>query len=100
LVTNVEVAAFLPVWRLGYLDLGGTTMDIVINVEEIAKDWVVIRPALSEFRKEVELERLPLLINKTLVAWLKERPSLKVRSTLGIVERGWTVALHIWFDQS
>ena len=73
-------------------------MGIDVVVEELAEDWVMIHPVLSEFRKEVELERLPGLINQTLVAWLRERPSLKVRSSLDVVEGGSTIAVHVWFD--
>ncbi len=75
-------------------------MDVEAVVEEIAKDWVMIRPALSEFRREVELERLPGLINRTLIAWLRSRPAARVRSTLAVVGGGSTVAVHVWLDPS
>jgi hypothetical protein len=74
-------------------------MGIDVVVEELAGDWLMIHPVLSDFRKEVELERLPGLINQTLIAWLRERPSLKVRSTLGVVEAGSTIAVHVWLDK-
>lgn len=73
-------------------------MNIDVVVEELAPDWAVIHPVLTEFQKEVELERLPALIGQSLVAWLRERPEMKVRSTLGIVEGGSTVAVHVWLD--
>jgi hypothetical protein len=73
-------------------------MGIDVVVDELAADWVMIHPVLSDFRKEVELERLPGLLNQTLIAWLRERPSAKVRSTLGVVEGGSTIALHVWLD--
>lgn len=73
-------------------------MDIEIVIEEMAAGWATIQPALSEFRKEVELERLPGLIHQTLTAWLRANPSFKIRSTLAIDEGGSTVAVHAWFD--
>ncbi len=74
-------------------------MDIEVVVEKLAADWVMIHPVLSDFRKEVELERLPGLLEQTLIAWLLKRPAAKVRSTLGVVEGGSTIALHVWFDE-
>jgi hypothetical protein len=73
-------------------------MGIDIVVDELADDWLMIHPVLSDFRMEVELERLPGLLNQTLIAWFRERPLLRVRSTLGVVEGGSTVAVHVWFD--
>ena len=84
--------------EVGNGSMGGEGIQLV--VEELRPDWVVIRAALSEFRKQVELERLPGLLDRTLTAWLQERPMLRVRSALGVVEDGFTVALHIWFDAS
>ena len=79
---------------------GGTGGQLLIVVEEIRPDWVVIRPALSEFRKAVELERLPGLLDRTLTAWLTDHPRAKVRSALGLVEDGFTVTVHLWLDGS
>jgi hypothetical protein len=73
-------------------------MGIDVVVDELSNDWLMIHPVLSDFRKEVELERLPDLINQTLIAWLRMRPSRRVRSTLAIVEGGSTIAIQVWLE--
>jgi hypothetical protein len=75
-------------------------MNVEIGVRSLAADWVLIQPGLSKFRKEVERDRLPDFISQALIDYLSERPEIKVRSTLGIVEGGTTVSLHVWFDLS
>ena len=41
---------------------------------------------------------LPLFLNQTLVGWLKEHPHYRIRATQGIVVRGQTVGLHVWYE--
>ncbi|MDR3635087.1 MAG: hypothetical protein P4L84_14880 [Isosphaeraceae bacterium] len=77
---------------------GGTSGELRITVEELRPDWVTIRPELSDFRKMVELERIPNLLEQTLIAWLKGHPKAKVRAALGLVEDGFTIAVHLWLD--
>lgn len=74
-------------------------MDIEIVVDEFGPDWIMVHANLSEFRKEVELERLPDLVSKSVIAWLRMHPELKVRATLPIVEGGSTVACHVWLER-
>jgi hypothetical protein len=69
-----------------------------IVIEEFG-DHAVFRPSMTEFKKQVELERLPDLLSKSLSAWTLDRPDLRVRTAVGIVEDGFTAALHIWFDR-
>jgi len=72
---------------------------ITITVEEPAPGWLVLRPAdLSEFEEAMEIDRIPHLLEKTLRAWLIDRPRFRVRAALGFVEDGSTVALHVWGD--
>ncbi len=60
--------------------------------------WATILPQLSEFRKQVELERLPELLDKTLEHWMKGMPGVRVKTTLGVVENGYTVKIHLWYE--
>jgi hypothetical protein len=71
---------------------------IEVTVDEPKSGWAIIRDPLSEFRKNVELERLPGLLDRTLTTWLVARPEVRVRATLPIVEEGFTTALHVWWD--
>lgn len=72
---------------------------VEVVVEKLGDGWVMISTAFpTEFQKLVEFERLPHLINETLVAWLGAHPGVRVRSSLGIVEDGYTIALHLWYD--
>jgi hypothetical protein len=41
---------------------------------------------------------LPLYLSKSVAAWQKQTPSLKVRAPLPIVRDGNTIAVHVWFD--
>jgi hypothetical protein len=41
---------------------------IEIVVTQPAEVWIVIRPNLTEFRMEVEMERIPVLIDRTLTS--------------------------------
>ncbi|HWE36576.1 MAG TPA: hypothetical protein VG406_08420 [Isosphaeraceae bacterium] len=75
-----------------------STLEIV--VEEKGADYAVVRPSLSKFRMEMELERLPALLDRTLTYWLADRPSLRVRTVLPVVEDGFTVAIHVWYDDA
>lgn len=69
-----------------------------INVTEM-EDSAVIYPAESQFKKLAEMERLPILLSKTLFHWMSKNPQFRVRNTLPIVEDGYTVAIHVWFDR-
>ena len=69
-----------------------------ISVTEVG-DSAVIYPAESQFKKLAEIERLPILLSKTLFHWMSQNPQFRVRNTLPIVEDGYTVAIHVWFDR-
>lgn len=71
---------------------------IEVVIDESRPGWAIIRAPLSEFRKNVELERLPDLLDKSVTMWLAARPLAKVRAVLPIVEHGFTTTLHIWWD--
>ena len=43
-------------------------------------------------------EQLPLYLSKSVSAWLKQNPSLKVGTILPIVANANTIAVHVWFD--
>lgn len=70
-----------------------------IVIDELGPGWLRFRAVLaSDFQREVELERFPGLIDRTLTDFFRKRPGLKVRATMPIVEDGFTVAVHVWFD--
>jgi hypothetical protein len=77
---------------------GDTGGELRITVEELQPGWVAIRPELSDFRKLVKLERIPGLLEQTLIAWCRLHPEAKVRAGLGLVEDGFTIAIHVWLD--
>ncbi len=73
--------------------------EVVVAVDEISDDWIMVHAVLpTEFQRQVEFERIPGLINRTLIDWLRNHPSVTVRSTLGIVEDGCTIAVHVWLN--
>jgi hypothetical protein len=54
------------------------------------------------FRAEKEPPRtsdLPLWINRAFLDWQEANPTKRVRSSLGIVSNGMTVAIHAWYDE-
>lgn len=70
-----------------------------IVIEELGPGWLKLHAVLaSDFQREVELERLPGLIDRTLTDYFMKRPGLKIRATMPIVEDGLTVAAHVWYD--
>jgi hypothetical protein len=71
---------------------------IAVTITEPRTGWGIIRVPLSEFRKNVELERLPGLLDKTLTGWLLEHPRANIRAAMPIVEDGFTTSLHFWWD--
>lgn len=73
-------------------------MELQVVIEVLGGGHVVVRPALTEFRRLVELERIPELLSRTLADWLQRHSAIRVRATLPIVEDGFTVIVHVWFD--
>jgi hypothetical protein len=67
---------------------------ILINsrLEELGPGWIIVGVPLSEFRKNVELERLSWLLDRTLTMGLGARPNVRVRAAFLIVEDGFTTA--------
>ncbi len=73
--------------------------NVDIVVEELGPGWLKLHAVMAtEFQREVELDRIPGLIDRTLTAYLLKRPGLRVRATLPLVEAGLTVAVHLWYD--
>lgn len=71
---------------------------IFINFVEVG-DSVVIRPNMSEFRKQAEIEILPKILSMALVDWMNKHPHYRVRETLSILQGGYTITIHVWFDR-
>ena len=74
----------------------GTVREMTSERRTVSLDYEAY-PEMA-LKKLAEIERLPLLLSQSLAVWSSKRPNLKVRSTLGIVEDGYTVAIHVWFD--
>jgi hypothetical protein len=51
---------------------------------------IAIQSALEEFRRSVEVERLPDLAGQTLADWLQNHPGVKDRAALPIAEDEFT----------
>ncbi len=71
---------------------------IEVTIDEPRPGWAVFRVPLSGFRKNMELERLPGLLDRSLSFWLQHRPTARIRAALPIVEDGFTTALHVWWE--
>ncbi|MHB1556001.1 MAG: hypothetical protein ACYC61_00845 [Isosphaeraceae bacterium] len=63
-------------------------------------DSVVFRPNMSEFRKQAEIEILPKVLSMAVAEWVRNNPDCRVRNTLGILQDGYTVTIHVWFDRA
>jgi hypothetical protein len=67
---------------------------VVISRVDLQTGWVMFeggRPAPPR-------EDLPALLTHTMERWLEQNPHIIVRAVLPIIQRGTTVALHVWFD--
>ncbi len=42
---------------------------------------------------------LPIFLNRAVLDWQEDNPTKRVRTSLGIVQDGMTVAIHIWWDE-
>ena len=72
--------------------------EVNIVVDVMGAGWVMIHAVMpTEFQRQVEFERIPHLINQTFVTWMRQNPGIGIFATQGIVEDGYTIALHVWF---
>lgn len=67
---------------------------IRVNRLDLGTGWVCFLAA----EPPAKPEELPLYLSQSVVAWLKQTPTLKVKATLPIVSNGNTIAVHVWFD--
>jgi hypothetical protein len=67
---------------------------VQIDRVDMAAGWVCFQAGA----KPPPLEQLPSFLNETFYNWLLRNPEFRVRATLPIVEKGYTVAIHVWFD--
>ncbi|MEO6807572.1 MAG: hypothetical protein ABI353_00465 [Isosphaeraceae bacterium] len=71
---------------------------VEILVEE-RPGWIRVHAVFpTEFQRQVELERLPGLIDRTLTDYLSKHTPIKVRAILPIHDDGFTIAVHLWYD--
>jgi hypothetical protein len=61
----------------------------------LAPGWVVYQAGTPP----PERKKLPFALQGHLRKDLTEHPTVRVRSSLGIVQDGNTVAIHLWYDQ-
>jgi hypothetical protein len=68
---------------------------VTVLVEE-RPGWIRVHAVFpTEFQRQVELERLPGLIDRTLTDYLTKHPPIKVRTILPILDDGFTIAVHV-----
>ena len=67
---------------------------VTIDRIDMGTGWVCFQPG----KNSPPPEHLPALLNRSVCTWLKRNPEFTVRTVLPIVERGNTVAIHVWFD--
>ena len=67
---------------------------ITIDRIEMGPGWVCFQAG----EKPPALEQLPGYLNHACYAWLQRNSEFAVRATLPIVEQGYTVAIHVWFE--
>jgi hypothetical protein len=76
----------------------GEVGQIQVTIERVG-DSVIFRPHMSEFRKQAEIEIVPKVLSMAVADWMKNNPRCRVRNTLAILQDGYTVAIHVWFDR-
>lgn len=75
---------------------GNGDQQIVISCTTNAKQrWVYFAAA----KKPPRHADLPLWLNKALTDWQQDNPDKQIRSSLGIVTDGMTVAIHVWYEE-
>lgn len=57
--------------------------------------WLVVYPA----RRADLPEDLPVHLSRVMEKWFHERPHLRIRSALPIVQNGNTVVIHVFYEQ-
>ncbi|MCA9114255.1 MAG: hypothetical protein KDA79_04165 [Planctomycetaceae bacterium] len=68
--------------------------DFTIDRIDMGPGWVCFQVG----EHPPPIEQLPAALNHCFCTWLQRNSEFQVRTTLPIVERGCTVAMHIWFD--
>lgn len=68
--------------------------DYTIDRVEFRTGWACFQAGDSPPPKD----QLPGHLNQCLCEWLERNPDFRVRATLPIVEDGYTVAIHVWFE--
>jgi len=112
LISDIAVAMDAPLWPSMASALGLRPSDdwladdagpasnpsppqqTLIHFDELAKGWVYVRAE----NPPADAARLPHILNDAICRWLKQNPTLRVRTTLPIVAGGNTVAIHVFFD--
>lgn len=69
--------------------------DVTIEAFEMTEGWVFLRASSIEHH----LEQIPFVLSQAMSDWLLDNPHFKVRSTLPVVASGFTVGIHLWYDE-
>jgi hypothetical protein len=67
----------------------------VVLVSTQGPGWAVVYPSPND---PPPPDQLPYHLSLSLEKWLKERPGVRVRTTLPIVKDGDTIGIHVWYD--
>jgi hypothetical protein len=46
------------------------------------------------------MDDLPLFLQRALEDWFRDRPNLRVKAAMGVVENGNTTSLRCWFEEA
>lgn len=81
---------------------GGFSKGEVGRVEILVEErpgWIRVHAVFpTEFQRQVEFERLPSLIDRTLTDYLSKHIPIRVRAVLPILDDGFTIAVHLWYE--
>ena len=70
--------------------------EITLHLNE-EQQWVYLVP---NDEHPPDPDDVPIFLDETLHTWLNDNPRLRVRNSLGVVQNGQTVAIHLWYDIS
>ena len=71
-----------------------TDEEFSIDRVEMGTGWACFQAG----KQQPPVELLPSYLNHTFYNWLQRNQEFTIRATLPIVEKGNTVAIHVWYD--
>ena len=70
--------------------------DVEVGTIVHTERWVEFRAGPTS---GMDAPRVPRLLNKMMIQWIMDHPNVLIGATLPIVEHGFTVAVHLWFEE-